>query len=321
MSVSDQRDDERRPEPSAGGAAEVARIRADREHGASWLAREAARALGAAASGEGDATRRLLSAQALARELAQARPSMAAIANTVAHVWWQSSLRGNDPQTRLAALPRVATEVSARWDAAVEGMARWARGAVDPSGAVYTLSRSGSVEGVLTALARERAADTPLRLIVSESRPGAEGVATARALAEAGAHVTLVADSACAALIDEATVVIVGADSVRADGSVVNKVGTRTLALVARAAGKPVYALAESLKVTASSYPLVIEEMPPEELLPERAPNLDVRNIYFDVTPAHLITGIVTEAGLMDADGLARLTAEAERAHQALMAS
>lgn len=306
----------------AESAAAVARIRADREHGASWLAREAARALGAAASGEGDAAQRLTSAHALARDLAQARPSMAAIANTVAHVWWQVSLRETDPQARLVALRTVAVEVEARWGIAVEGMARWARGALDPrGGAIYTLSRSGSVEGVLTTLARERAADVPLRVIVSESRPGAEGVATARAMAEAGAQVTLVADSACAAMIDEAALVIVGADSVRSDGSVVNKVGTHTLALVARAAGRPVYALAESLKITPSAYPLSIEEMPPEELLPEPAPHLSARNIYFDVTPADLITGIVTEAGLIGAEARTRLADEAERAYQALMRS
>ncbi len=310
---------------SGNPTAVVASIRADREHGASWLARAAARALGAAASAEraeGDAARRLMSAQALARDLAQARPSMAAVANTVAHVWWVSSAQATDPQAQLAALRTAADDVDARWAAAVDGMAQWARGAVDAmGGAIYTLSRSGSVEGVLTTLARERANDDPLRVIVSESRPGAEGVATARALARAGARVTLVADSACAALIDEAALVIIGADSLRADGSVVNKIGTHTLALVARAAAKPVYVLAESLKVTPSSYPLVIEEMPPDDLLQEPTPNITARNIYFDVTPADLITDIVTEAGRMDADALARLATQAERAYQTLMRS
>ncbi len=303
--------------PDASSAV-IARIHADREHGASWLAREAARTLGAVAAGSGTPDERLQLAQALGRDLALARPSMAAIANTVAHVWWAA--QSGEPQVRLDALRVAAAEVDAHWDAAIAGMTRWARRMTSEApGAIFTLSRSGSVEGTLTALARERRVGDPLRVIVSESRPGAEGVGLARALAAAGAQVTLAVDAACATLMDEAALVIVGADSVRADGSVVNKVGTRALALVARASGKPVYALAESLKVTPPSYPLVVEEMAPDELLPEPTPGLSARNIYFDVTPAHLLTSVVTESGPLDADGITRLAEQAERAYLALM--
>jgi translation initiation factor 2B subunit (eIF-2B alpha/beta/delta family) len=302
---------------SGADDAAVQRIRADREHGASWLAREAARALAQAATGDGDdPAARLAEAHMLARDLARARPSMAAIANTVAHVWWVAAQATAAP-ARLAALRAEALAVDARWGAAVEGMTQWARGAV--GGAVYTLSRSGSVEAALAMLARERSPDDPLRVIVSESRPGGEGVALAKALAVAGARVTLAPDGACAALMDEAALVIVGADSVRADGSVVNKVGTHTLALVARAAGKPVYALAESLKVTPPSYPLVIEEMAPGELLAEPVAGVTTRAIVFDVTPSALITSVITESGPVDANEIARLAAEAERAYQSLM--
>lgn len=299
----------------------VERIGADRKHGASWLAREAARALADAATAAGAADAagtdadRLAQIHALARELALVRPSMAAIANTVAHVWWAGN--SAEPAQRLAAIQQAARDVEARWGASVDGMTQWAGGAIQ--GVVYTLSRSGSVEETLTTLARERQQSSPLRVIVSESRPGAEGVALAKALAAAGAQVTLVADGACATFIEEAALVIVGADSVRADGAVINKLGTHTLALVAYAAGKPVYALAESLKVTPSSYPLVIEEMPPDELLAEPVAGITPRNLYFDVTPANLITGVVTESGLLEASGLARLAAQAERAYQSLM--
>lgn len=297
--------------------AAVERIRADREHGASWLAREAARLLGEAALAAGEADARLEATHALARQLAQARPSMAAIANTVAHVWWAASSQAGQAESRLVALRDEARAVAARWDTALGGMTAWAREAV--CGPVYTLSRSGSVEGTLNVLARERANDDPLRVIVSESRPGGEGVGLARALAEAGAQVTLAADGACATLIADAALVIVGADSVRSDGSVVNKVGTHTLALVARQAGKPFYVLAERLKVTPRSYPLVIEEMEPGELLPQPVVGVTARNIYFDVTPAALITGVVMDSGLVDSDALTRVANDAERAYVAFM--
>ncbi|MGH2502561.1 MAG: hypothetical protein ACRDID_08615, partial [Ktedonobacterales bacterium] len=241
----------------------------------------------------------------------------ATIANTVARIWMVGEAQAGDAQARLDALRAEALAIDTRWASAAVGMAQWARKVV--SGAVYTLSCSGSVEQTLTTLASERAGGEPLRVLVGESRPGGEGVALAGALAAAGAQVALVADSACAAFIDQAALVMVGADSVRSDGAVVNKVGTRTLALVAQAAGKPVFALAERLKVTPDSYPLVIEEMNPAELLPAPISGVTARNIYFDVTPARLITSVISETGEMNGHDIARLTEEAERAYRALM--
>lgn len=293
------------------------RIRVDMTHGASWLAREAVRALAVVASSDGDPTMSLAEVHALAREVALARPSMAAIANTVAHVWWRAEQRSTEPAKQLAALRDEALVVEAHWGQAVEQMTRWVRTVA--SGPIYTLSRSGSVEGALAALARERSASDLLRIFVSESRPGGEGVAMAKALALAGAQVTLAVDAASAALMAEATLVLVGADSVRADGDVVNKVGTYALALAAHAAGKPVYALAERLKITAPSYPLVIEEMATSELLSEPVAGVTLRNIYFDVTPARFITSVVTEGGPTSVSEIARLATEAERAYQSLM--
>jgi translation initiation factor 2B subunit (eIF-2B alpha/beta/delta family) len=295
----------------------VGRIRDDRQHGASWLAREAARQLARVEEGADDAEERLRRVRALGQALAWARPSMATIANTVARIWMVGDAQAGDAQARLDALRAEALAINTRWASAAAGMAEWARKAV--SGAVYTLSRSGTVEQTLTTLARERAGGEPLHVLVGESRPGGEGVALAGALAAAGAQVTLVADSACAAFIDQAALVMVGADSVRSDGAVVNKVGTRTLALVAQAAGKPVFALAERLKVTPDSYPLVIEEMNPAELLPASISGVTARNIYFDVTPARLIASVISETGEMNGHDIARLTEEAERAYRALM--
>jgi translation initiation factor 2B subunit (eIF-2B alpha/beta/delta family) len=295
----------------------VGRIRDDRQHGASWLAREAARQLARVAEGADDAEERLRRVRALGQALAWARPSMATIANTVARIWMVGEAQAGDAQARLDALRAEALAINTRWASAAAGMAEWARKAV--SGAVYTLSRSGTVEQTLTTLARERAGGEPLRVLVGESRPGGEGVALAGALAAAGAQVTLVADSACAAFIDQAALVMVGADSVRSDGAVVNKVGTRTLALVAQAAGKPVFALAERLKVTPDSYPLVIEEMNPAELLPAPIFGVSARNIYFDVTPARLIASVISETGEMNVHDIARLTEEAECAYRSLM--
>jgi translation initiation factor 2B subunit (eIF-2B alpha/beta/delta family) len=164
------------------------------------------------------------------------------------------------------------------------------------------MSRSGTVEDVLRDLGQRRIIR---RVIIGASVPGGEGVAMGRALAQSGLEVTLVADTACGLFISEATCVVLGADSVRADGSLVNKVGSYPLALVARDARKPVYALCETLKIAAPDFPLIIEEKDPAELLPDPIAGFRARNPYFDVTPAQLISGYVTEQGVLDREMVA----------------
>lgn len=298
----------------------VERIRADHIHGASWLAREAARSLAAAATQPGEAAERLAATHALARELALARPAMAAIANTVSAIWAAAEAQASDPVARLAALQAEARVMEAGWAGAVGAMVDWTRRRLaSEHGAVYTLSRSGTVEGVLTTLAREQAGQDPLAVIVSESRPGGEGVGLARALAGAGALVTLAPDTASAALMEGAALVLVGADAILADGSLVNKAGTRLLALAAHDVDVPVYALAERLKITPPNYPLALGEEAPEPLLPSPAAGLVERRPLFERVPGELVAGVVAEDGLLSGPDIARLASEAAQAYAALM--
>lgn len=299
----------------------VERIHTDRLHGASWLAREAARDLAIAANGSaGTPEERLVAAHSLAHSLALARPSMAAIAMTVARVWAATIPFDRNALAQLEALGKGASAIEESWRTALSAMTAWTRQMLaTTNGAVYTLSRSHTVEGVLTAVAREQSRTAPLRIIVSESRPGSEGIMLARTLAEAGAEVTLAPDAACATLMEEAALVFVGADAIRADGAIVNKVGTRSLALAAQALGKPVYALAESLKVVAPSYPMELQEFASIQMLAQPIDGVKERNPVFDITPASLITAVVTESGAMNAPAIQRLAEQAEKAYIALM--
>jgi hypothetical protein len=88
-----------------------------------------------------------------------------------------------------------------------------------------------------------------LSVIVCESRPLCEGVAMAQRLAAAGLHVALITDAQAGVFVEEADVVLLGADAVTPAG-VVNKVGSKLLALAAKAAGVPVVAVTDSLKVS-----------------------------------------------------------------------
>ena len=98
-----------------------------------------------------------------------------------------------------------------------------------------------------------------------------------------------------------------GCDRVAANGDVANKVGTYNLALVARAHGIPFYVCAPSSSIDCSTVDgdaITIEERSPDEITmlngqPLAAPGANAWNPAFDITPAHLITALVTEYGVL----------------------
>jgi ribose 1,5-bisphosphate isomerase len=290
--------------------AALQRVENDREHGASWLAREVARALAEASQPEKarDPTKQLAQLRAAAAAFATARPSMAAVANSAARIWAAACVSGAAPDARLRAAHEAAQELLRIWDDAPTRIAVATSSLL--SGTLFTHSRSGTVEAMLHTLVAERK-QTAREVLVTESRPGGEGIVLARALTQAGWRVTLLADAASGHFMRQAEAVVLGADSVRDDGSFVNKVGSYLVALAARDAQVPVYVLCETLKIAAPSFPLVFEEMKPDELLPHAPPGITPRNIYFDLTPARLISSIITEQGILSPADIRRLSAEA----------
>ena len=289
-------------------SAAIQAIRDDREHGASWLARAAARTLLEAGEQYRDASPAEWDwlMRATARALVSARPSMAAVANAAARVWnaGQSAMSPSSRDALLAEATRLLTQS----EQAQHALLSYAKTRL--RGTVYTLSRSGTLEIVLRELGRAHIIE---RVLVAESRPGAEGVALGRALAQSGLPVLLLADAACGVFIGEATCVALGADSLRADGALVNKVGSYPLATVAKMASKSVYVVCETLKIAAPDFPLELEEMNPAEVLPDagRSERLSARNPYFDVTPASLIAAYITEEGILDRDAMTRRAEDA----------
>ena len=155
-------------------------------------------------------------------------------------------------------------------------------------------------------------AGRPLHVWVDETRPYLQGARlTAWELAQAGVPHTLIADVAAGHLMasGEVDVVIVGADRVAANGDTANKVGTYTLAVLAARHGVPFYVAAPTSSVdleTPDGAAIPIEERKADEVTTIRGLRIapagtEVRNPAFDVTPAELITGIVTEEGVVRA--------------------
>ena len=150
-------------------------------------------------------------------------------------------------------------------------------------------------------------AGIPLHVWVSETRPRNQGLLTAWELAEAGVPHTLIADNAAGLLLMQGKVhaVIVGADRIAANGDVANKVGTYLKALAARAHGVPFYVAAPLSTIDfacPSGMGIPIEERSPNEL---GAGSVPVANPAFDITPAALVSAIISERGVAPSAELA----------------
>jgi len=144
---------------------------------------------------------------------------------------------------------------------------------------------------------------------VSETRPRNQGLLTVWELAQAGVPHTLIADNAAGLLLMQGRVdcVIVGADRIAANGDVANKVGTYLKALAARAHGVPFYVAAPVSTIDFAcpdGAHIPIEERAAAEL---GAGDTVVANPAFDITPAGIVSGIITERGIRPARELGAL--------------
>lgn len=193
-----------------------------------------------------------------------------------------------------------------------------------PDGAiVLTHCNAGALAtgGIGTALApvyRAQQHGRQVHVLADETRPLLQGSRlTAWELSTAGIAVTVMADGMAASRLRQGGIscVIVGADRIARNGDVANKIGTYGLALAARAHAVPFYVAAPRSTydaATATGAGIPIEQRHGDEL--RRAGGVLVApvgaavwNPAFDVTPAGLITGYITDAGLLGAEQLSRL--------------
>ncbi len=144
------------------------------------------------------------------------------------------------------------------------------------------------------------------KVYVKETRPKLQGLITAKALADAGLEVILIPDSAVRYYMKRVNKVVVGADTVAANGAVVNKIGTSMVALAAKEARVRVYVAAETYKfspmtVIGELVPIEIRD-PTEIVSPDwikKHPKVRIYNPVFDVTPPEYIDAIITERGVI----------------------
>jgi translation initiation factor 2B subunit (eIF-2B alpha/beta/delta family) len=277
----------------------IARIRNDREHGSRWLVRETISLLyDIARQPTSSPEEHMQQLQRAGDELANARPAMAALAGTVRRIL-------NAPGG-LEGMIHEAVKLLSELDSAIEHITDYARPFL--TGTIMTHSLSGTVLEVLTNCLSQID-----RFIVLEGRPRYEGREVARQLSKNKASVTLITDAQADIFLPQCHAVVVGADSILANGDILNKAGTSLLAWAARGHRIPVYVLCETLKISPHNWSAdltQLEEKESTEVLEEGMPGVSIRNVYFDRTLSRLITGVITEQGIIGKKEIAQIASQ-----------
>ena len=259
--------------------------------------------------------------------LAQSRPTAVNLfwaLERMRQCWKQASAL---PVPQIAhALLAAAHEISAEDVRINRAMGRHGAALLADGARVLTHCNAGALAtaGHGTALGVIRSAveaGKRVSVIADETRPFLQGARlTAWEMVQENIPVTLITDNMAGFLMSrgEIDAVIVGADRVAANGDVANKIGTYMVAVLARHHGIPFYVACPLSTIdlsTADGNAIPIEERAPAEVTGFRdcqwaAQGVQVRNPAFDVTPAELVTALITETGVLrrpDARGIAAL--------------
>ncbi|MDO9537979.1 MAG: S-methyl-5-thioribose-1-phosphate isomerase [Thermoplasmata archaeon] len=197
-------------------------------------------------------------------------------------------------------------------NSAVEKIGQNALPLMKKPGKVITICNSSAA---ISAILECHKAGRITGVYACETRPKKQGLITIKELAKAGVPVTLIVDSAMRFVMPEVSIAFVGTDTLESDGSLINKIGTHLLAATARDFNIPIYACAETYKFLPASkigQHVEIELRPSEEILPasELPANVKVFNPVFDRVPPELITGIITEVGIIKPEEAIRIIKE-----------
>ncbi len=257
-----------------------------------------------------------------AEEIKAARPTAVNLAWATDRQWHLAQKHAS-AETAAAALLQAAHDLLAQDIADNQRMGRYGAALLPDHGGILTHCNTGSLAtgGYGTALGVIRAAISAgkaLHVYADETRPWLQGARlTAWELQKDGIPFHLNADSAAAYLMQQGLIqaVIVGADRIAANGDAANKIGTYSLAVLAQYHAIPFYVAAPLSTVDfamSAGTGIVIEERPASEVQQcaghAVAPvGVAVRNPAFDVTPAALITAIITEKGVALPDYLGSL--------------
>ena len=156
---------------------------------------------------------------------------------------------------------------------------------------VITLSRSGTVLEILKLWHKK---NKRIKVVVCESRPMLEGRLMSVELADNGIKVELITDAMMGICINGVDVAIIGADTVLKNGNVVNKTGSKALAVLCNKYKKPFYVVTTKSKISKKKT-FQLKKQSPNEVWDKKIKNLSVSNSYFEEIEKKLIAKIFTD--------------------------
>jgi ribose 1,5-bisphosphate isomerase len=283
-------------------------VRIRQMRGGTIVTREALRALRAALQGSKAASAKEFMAelQEDTQYLTNIRAASIPLSNGLRYVGQevsQAAARGASVEQLKNVLSDATVAYGQKLDESIEHLAEIGARRLRDGDVILTHSYSSSVLAILKKASKDGKA---LKVIVTETRPELEGRDVARELATAGIDTTLIIDSAVSHFIEDADKVLVGAEAVAANGAIVNKIGTATIAAVAHGARVRVFVAASTQKFSPETMfgeLITIEERDASYVLddPElrKLSHLRVRNPAFDVTSPQDIDLIITERGVI----------------------
>ena len=175
---------------------------------------------------------------------------------------------------------------------------------IEEGSKVLTFSSSGSI---LSILKKAKEEGKKFEVMVSESRPMFEGRLLAKFLGYAGIQVTLITDAAMGVFAKEATLFLVGADSI-SEATFVNKVGTKYICLLSREHEVPLYVACERSKFISDGWrfkPVVGGD--PKEVLDFELSNVKVENPYYEEIPLSYCQKVITNEGFLSPEDIPNL--------------
>ena len=294
--------------------ATAAEIEAMEIRGAATIAAAAAEALGtqADASDAADPEQFRAELRRAARDLYETRPTAVSLPNALRFVL--AEMEGETVEELRASVRRASEEFRADLDTAQERLGRIGANRFQDGDVIMTHCHSTDALATVEHAVED---GKDLEAVVKETRPRKQGHITAQQLRELGVPVTLIVDSAAHRYLNDVDHVLVGADSIAADGSVINKIGTSGLAVNARDRGTPIVVAAQTIKLhpdTLTGHTVEIEMRDEAEVIdPERRAEIGdpaVANPAFDVTPPRHVDAIVTEKGQYPPESIVSLMRE-----------
>jgi len=153
-----------------------------------------------------------------------------------------------------------------------------------------TISNSKTIENIFNSYSKIK---PNIEVTILESRPKLEGRILANKLAENGLKINLITDAMASNAVENCESVVVGADKILKSGNVINKTGSRNLAILAKYFGKPFLVLADKNKFCNHNNFVKIKNTA-KEIWDVGTSNIEINNYYFEIIERELITNIIS---------------------------